>query len=352
MPQTTNLDTIQYGAVHRWRLIVTVFLLLVIIVGCTKKLPKRYKRTFFRMDTVTDVTLVFPDWTDVEPFWRSIDSLLLNWETRFSVTGAKSEVAVLNRRQSDTMPVGPQLASMIATALRYGDSLEGGFDLTILPVKEVWGFGEGASDNMPLPDSAAVDSALFLVLYQDVRLNDKCDTVYFASPQTRIDVGGIAKGFVLHEIAAILDRHQLSDYLVVAGGDVVGKGRRPDGNPWRVGIQHPRQPGSLIGMFPLDSGSVVTSGDYERYRIVNGKRYHHLFNSYTGRCCLLNQSVTVWGMNPIEVDVLSTGLFCRPAVEILDYINKRPRFQCLVVDSSGTISMSDGWKGKIVEVQK
>ncbi len=329
----------------------TALLILAVFVGCGKKLQK-HTQTFFRMDTVTDVTVVLPDRSDPKPVWKSIDSLLLDWEERFSVTGEKSEVAILNSRVQQVMPVGRHLAAMIAFALRYGDTLDGGFDLTILPVKEVWGFGEKASDSMPLPTAAQVDSALAAVSYKGVRLNEKGDSVYFASPATRIDLGGIAKGFVLREIALALDRSAIDNYLAVAGGDVVGKGKRPDGKPWLIGIQHPRQPDSLLGTLPLDSGSVVTSGDYERFRIVDGKRYHHIFNSHTGQCCLANRSVTIYGADPGEVDVLSTGLFCRSAEEIVAYINKRPRFQCLVVDSTGTIFKSSGWRGKVMGIGK
>jgi thiamine biosynthesis lipoprotein len=325
--------------------------LIAIISGCEKKL-QRFKHTFFRMDTVTDITLVMPEGSNPKAIWNSVDSLLHDWEQRFSVTGDKSEVQRLNRRSSQSMPIGPQLARMVAFALRYGDTLRGGFDLTILPVKEVWGFGEQAGDSMPLPSREQVDTALAAVSYKNVRLNDAGDSIYFASSATRIDIGGIAKGFVLHEIAGLLDRYAFENYLVVAGGDVVGKGRRPDGKPWLVGIQHPRRADGMIGTLVLDSGSVVTSGDYERFRFVDGKRYHHLFDSHSGQCCLANQSVTVWGMNPIEVDVLSTGLFCLSAPEIVDYINARPRFECMVVDSTGKVFTSRKWDGEVKEADK
>lgn len=333
------------------RRIALPVLAVTVVTGCGKEL-QRFKQTFFRMDTVTEVTVVLPKGSSVKPLWRSIDSLLLDWEERFSVSGGKSEVRALNRRTARAMPVGRRLAAMIAFALRYGDSLDGGFDLTILPVKEVWGFGEGASDGMPLPTADRVDSALACVSYKNVRLNAAGDSVFFSSPSARIDVGGIAKGFVLHETAVLLDKLGIADYLVVAGGDVVGKGRRPDGGPWRVGIQHPRIPDGLLGTMPLESGSVVTSGDYERFRIVEGKRYHHIFNSRTGRSCLVNRSVTVQGFDPIEADVLSTGLFCRSAGEIISYINARPRFECVVVDSTGRVFTSKGWRGEMNEEER
>ncbi|MCX7727792.1 MAG: FAD:protein FMN transferase, partial [Chitinispirillaceae bacterium] len=139
----------------------------------------------------------------------------------------------------------------------------------------------------------------------------------------------------------------IKNYLVVAGGDIVAKGNKPDGKPWLIGIRHPRKADGILATLPFTNGSIVTSGDYERFRIVNGKRYHHIFHSKTGRCCNNNQSVTIAGLDPREVDILSTGLFCLPAKDIVDYVNKRSHLECVVVDSAGTIYISDGWKSKI-----
>ena len=330
--------------------ILNVMFFLVVVSRCNKveKVEMvRFKRTFFRMYTITEVTIVQEKWYQPNSLWRSVDSLLLDWEKRFSISGEKSEIRIINERRRQSVPVGTQLSEMIAVGLQYGDSLDGGFDLTILPIKEVWGFDEGASDSMPLPSNAQIDSALAAVSYTRVRLNAAGDSILFSDETSRIDVGGIAKGFVLREVARMFDQRGVADYLIVAGGDVVGKGRRPDGRRWTIGIQHPRDQNGMIGTLTLDSGSVVTSGDYERYRIVDGKRYHHLFDSKTGQSCCANRSVTVWGMNPIVVDLLSTGLFCRPAEDVVAYINKRPGFQCLVVDSTGMIFTSRGWRGKI-----
>jgi thiamine biosynthesis lipoprotein len=113
-----------------------------------------------------------------------------------------------------------------------------------------------------------------------------------------------------------------------------------------VGIQKPRG-GGVLGAVEIDSGSIVTSGDYERFRIVDGVRYHHIFNSKTGYSCPTNQSVTVWGPDPVEADIMTTGLFCRSASEILEFINARSRLECLVVDSSGQIFISNGWKSRV-----
>lgn len=327
--------------------ITAVLIGLIALCMCEKK-TETAKQRFFRMDTITDVTLVKIEHS-VHEMWQSIDSLLKDWEERFSVSGINSEIRILNERLSDTMVVSPIAAEMIRTALVYGDTLNGGFDLTILPIKELWGFGEMKSGDESLPAPVDVEKTLQYVNYKNVCV--KGDTVIFLSKDTKVDVGGIAKGFVLRELEMLVEKNGYTSYLIVSGGDIVSGGKRPDGAPWKIGIQHPRISDGIMATVNLDSGAIVTSGDYERFRIINGKRYHHIFNSHTGYSCTGNQSVTVYGPDPVLVDILSTGLFCRDALEIMAFIDKRPSFECMVVDSTGEILISEGWKSRIVLVE-
>lgn len=323
-------------------------ILSIMFIGC-KSGPELAKKRFFRMDTITDITLVVHDEKEAQPYWNSIDSLLKYWEDHFSVEGPISEILALNERQSAVMPAGWQLIDMLQTGLNYSDTLDGGFDLTVLPLKQLWGLGENSKADTTVPSEQQVKSALDKVDYRNIRLVN--DSVSFMSKETRIDVGGIAKGYVLREIGKMLDSHGIKNYLVSAGGDIIVKGKRIDGNPWRVGIQHPRDQG-IIGTIDIDSGSIVTSGDYERFRIVDGKRYHHIFDTKTGYSSNKNQSLTIWGPDPVEADIMSTGLFSRNTQEILQFINARPRLECMVVDSTGKVFLSSNWKGKVTVVDK
>lgn len=322
-----------------------IFLLCVFISGCKHK-PDVAEKKYFRMDTITEITIVFKDKKKIQQCWNSIDSLLKDWEERFSVEGCGSEVRMLNERKKHTMPLSSQLKEMLLFSLNYGDTLKGGFDLTVLPVKKLWGFGENSQEDSSLPSEHQIQSALEKVDYRKLKIIG--DSAFFSSPQTQIDLGGVAKGFVLREIGKLLSSYGINNYLISAGGDIIIKGKRADGKPWRIGIQHPRNNG-VLGILELDSGSIVTSGDYERYRVVDGKRYHHIFDTKTGYSSIKNQSLTIFCLDPAEADVMSTGLFSRSAEEILEYINSRPRFECLIVDSCGKVFKSRGW-GKRVTV--
>lgn len=322
------------------------FLLAGFIWGCEKVKPHHEVKNFMRCDTVVTVTLVIKDKTQLEPIWNKVDSLLVTWEKRFSQTHPESEVWRLNNSGTDTVSISPVLSSMILNSQKYGDTLSAGFDFTILPIKELWGLGEKSTAQYN-PSQMEIDSALQYVNYRNVYHDPKNLKAAITHPGTRVDVGGIAKSYVLVDLARLLDSLKFTDYLIVAGGDVVCKGHRHDGGAWQIAIQHPRNPEGYLGKLGMTRGSIVTSGDYERYWELNGKRVHHIFNSKTGYSCNANQSVTLYAETAIEADILSTGLYCLTADSLIAFVNQRPRLQALVVDSIGQIKISNGWKDKV-----
>lgn len=337
----------------------------IIFICCQKQALHKAKHLFYRMDTVVEVTIVqgkseSPDLIafikslfskndskNIENTWEKIDSLLADFEIRFSQTHPKSEVLKLNNNPGDFIKISSILKEMVETGLKYGDVLDGMFDLTILPIKELWGFCEKEDTVHVIPSPDTVKSVLKSVNYKKVRVEAGVKALSFEDTTLRIDVGGIAKGFALREVGKLLDGLNYTDYLVVAGGDILAKGKRPDGSAWRIAIKHPRLPKGVLGVFRLEKGSVVTSGDYERYWIKDGKRYHHIFDPRTGYCCNENQSVTIWCMDPIEADILSTGLFCLPKDSIVAFVEKRNKLECFVVDNMGEVAVSRGWRDKI-----
>jgi len=297
------------------------------------------------MDTVTELTISVPRAFNPKPVWLAADSLLSESERRFSVSGEASEVRALNGRASRALPVTRELGEMLSAGLAYGDSLGGAFDITVLPLKEIWGFCEQCGADAPLPDSAGVRAAVRAVNYKTLRVNGAGDSVFFETPEARVDVGGVAKGFVLRRMGALLSGMGVNNYLIAAGGDILASGRKRDGTPWRVGVRHPRNGSELLAALPMERGALVTSGDYERFRIIDGKRYHHIFDPSSGYCCNRNQSLTIWADDPVRGDILSTGLFCRDARDILAYVRERGGVECMVVDSAGAVHVSsrDKW---------
>jgi len=314
-------------------------MLTLILISCSGS-DVHHKRIFFRMDTVTEITISAPRLFNPKHIWRAVDSLLSESEKRFSVSGEASEVRALNERASQSLSISRELGEMLKTGLAWGDSLDGPFDITVLPLKEIWGFCEHCGGDEPLPDSSRVLAAVQTVDYRKVHINEACDSVFFDSPGTRVDVGGVAKGFVLKQLEILLTGMGVKDFLIAAGGDILVSGRKSGGAPWRVGVRHPRNNSELLATLPMERGVLVTSGDYERFRIVDGKRYHHIFDPQSGYSCNQNQSLTIWADDPVQGDILSTGLFCRSAEQILAYVRERDGIECIVVDSAGEVHVS------------
>lgn len=319
-------------------------ILAALLFQCQNPLAHNAKHQFFRMATLVEVTVATKK-TDAQmgPLWDSIDSLLVFWEEHFSQTNPASEIRSLNNRSSQAVVVSKQLGSMVANALAYGDTTNGMFDVTILPIKDLWGLGEQAATRR-IPKTDTLASVLKHVDYRKIRVSPARDTIYFADPATRIDAGGFAKGYALIEVARLLERHGWSNYLIAAG-DIVGKGKRSDGRPWLIGIEHPRKEG-LLATVQLDSGAIFTSGDYQNFWMEGSRRIHHIFNPKTGYSCSANQSVTIASPSPIQAKYLSTGLFCLPADSIVSFVERRG-LDCLVVDSAGTVFINKAWKDRV-----
>ncbi|MBN1980448.1 MAG: FAD:protein FMN transferase [Chitinivibrionales bacterium] len=355
-----------------WRFFLFQFFLSMLLTSsCRTHFSDNLKHTFYRMDTIVEVTVVvaadqrqrsiggrFKELfmsgrsilersEKVQSTWDSIDCFLGDYERRFSQTDSASLVLALNRGVDTQRVVGKELAEMLFYGLTYADSTGGMFDPTILPIKELWGLDEQASGSQRVPPSDSVALALTHVHYTAVTIDTATGIVRYTDPAVRIDVGGLAKGFALRQMSHLLGRLGYHNYLISAGGDILCKGRRADGKPWMIGLQHPRQSEKLLAVLPLDSGCVVTSGDYERFWILDGKRYCHIFNPKTGYSCTNNQSLTLKTVDPVTGVIFIKGFYCRSAAEILSLVEKRKDMECIIVDSTGTVFVSRGWKESI-----
>lgn len=336
---------------RNYRLLYFLYVCLILTVSCTNHSETILKHTFFRMDTIIEVVLTSQKSFRPDSVWLSIDSILKDWEERFSISNGKSEIKRINERTNDTVPISKDLGEMIQFALNYGDTLSGSFDFTILPLKEIWGLSEDSPENAPVPTMRQIDSVCSLIDYREVSINSTHDTLFFLSPLTKVDIGGVAKAFAMKRVETLLIKRGINNYLVNAGGDIIGRGKKPDGSSWTIGIQNPRESDKVLATFHLDKGSVFTSGDYERFRMIDGKRVHHIFNPHTGFSCTGNQSVTIYGSDPVKNKFLSTGLFCRSADSIIAFVSKYSEIECLVVDSSGKVYISNRWKDKLELVE-
>jgi thiamine biosynthesis lipoprotein len=164
-----------------------------------------------------------------------------------------------------------------------------------------------------------------------------------------LDLGGIAKGYSIDRALHVLQQSGIQQALVNAGGDIRCLGTKPDGSPWRIGIQHPRRPG-VLGVVELQNAAITTSGDYERFFVRDDAstheevRYHHLLDPQTGMPARGCQSVTILTKTAEAADVYSTAVFIMGPEQGLAFIEEDPDLEGMIVRADGGIVTSSGFR--------
>ena len=248
-----------------------------------------------------------------------------------------SRISEINRRAADEPIVaGDELFQLIRRSLAMSVLTRGAFDITYDSVGQHYDFRSGAR-----PDQVTVDSELRLIDYRFVELDRAQGTVSFKQQGVRINLGGIAKGYVVERGIDILRSSGVDHAIVTAGGDSRLLGDRR-GRPWMVGIRDPRKDGEVAISVPLADEAISTSGDYERYFEEDGVRYHHILQPATGEPASGVHSASVIGPDAVITDALSTSVFVMGVEQGLTLIATLPDYESIVIDADGRIFYSDG----------
>ena len=248
-----------------------------------------------------------------------------------------SELARINRlAASQPVQISPELFALIAKSLEFSKLTGGVFDITFASAGHLYNYRKRKH-----PDRETLQKALPAIDWHHVILDPTHETIRFSRPGVRIDLGGIAKGYAVDRGIALLRRHGIRHAIVTAGGDSRLLGDRR-GRPWILGIRHPRKRGALATRLPLWNVALSTSGDYERFFIENGVRYHHIINPRTGRSARGIISATVIGPDATTTDALSTSLFIMGVKEGLALANRLPDIDAILIDQTGHMHYSQG----------
>jgi thiamine biosynthesis lipoprotein len=202
--------------------------------------------------------------------------------------------------------VSAEMIEVVLAAARVSDLTGGAFDITAGPLAVLW---QMRLKENRTPTDAELALARGRVGYKNIVIDKKASTLYLSKPGMIMDLGGVAKGYAADRAAEALGKQGIQNGIVAIAGDIRVMGKRPDGSPWRIGVQHPRDADKTLAVLELSDKSISTSGDYERFRIVNKKRYHHIIDPRTGGPSTGMISATVVGDSGALIDPLATALF-------------------------------------------
>lgn len=307
----------------------------------------------------------------------------LFFERAFSRTRDDSDIARAHATSPNAVPVSPQTARLVRQALGYCERSRGKFDITMGTVTSLWNFHTGE-----VPSRLALARALPHVDYRHIVLDEEPlgkdspvqgsldddalnagtsrapssnvpsskssqPTLAITDPQTILDLGGVAKGYIADDLADLFIAHGVGRFVINLGGNVVVRGGRPAdasarppvaaGSPWRIGIINPLDPAHNRAIVDMADGSVVTSGIHERRFIKGGVTYHHILDPATGMPAKTDlTSATIIAPRSMDCDGYSTTALMLGARDAIDFVESLPGIEAVLIDEADEVWWTSG----------
>lgn len=312
--------------------IAILFGILSVCVACSQPAPPPLFVTTVHDAMSTQISVVLPA-------QHTIHSTLVV-ETFEHVSNTANEwregaVLALVNRQAGVGPVtlSPELFGLVERGIQIGEMSSGAFDITWAAMWGTWDF----VTPKPPPDAVELVGRVALVDYRKVRMDVAQRTVFLPAEGMKLGLGGIAKGYALDQSAQRLKSAGVANFSLTAGGQVYAEGLKGD-RKWRFGIRDPRgQPDDFFAIVEVSGQSVSTSGDYERFFIFEGQRYHHILNPRTGQPARGLRSVTIISDDAALADALSTAVMVMGREAGLAMVERLDNAEAILVDDKAQI---------------
>lgn len=340
--------------------ILLLFLLLTFSVGCSKKEQKiqplgNVYFTYF--DTVSYVYSYAGD--PVEQFEErsaGVSRVLQEYHQLFDIyheySGINNLCTVNRQAGGDPVVVDERLIDFMLYAKELYAATGGELNVMMGAVLRIWHDyrTEGIENpsNAQLPAMDLLQQATLHTDFSLLEIDEKNNTLRISDPEASIDAGALGKGYATEMAAQYLEQENAESYVLNIGGNIRIIGTRPDGSGWKTGLRDPFSDGYVVNLYLSDT-SCVTSGSYERYYTVDGKRYHHIIDKDTLMPADYFPSLVIVCKNSGMADGLSTALFCMSYEEGLEIINGLDGVEALWIMDDGTIHYSAGLEDKIVD---
>lgn len=313
-----------------------LILIILLFAGCTKEIPL-VKQSRLIMGTIVEIKVADKDSQKAK---RAINKAFAEIEKVNSLMSTyieESEVSILNREGE--AQVSKETLEVIRGAVKISSLSQGAFDITVKPLLDLW---KRVKSERKLPTREEIEKILPLVSFNNIEING--ERVKFKVPGMKIDLGGIAKGYAVDKATDALKKEGIGNALISAGGDIYVLGLRSNKEPWTIGIQHPRERNKILEKIKLTNKAVTTSGDYERYFMLNRVRYSHIVNPKTGYpVSEVPSSVSIIAQNCTLADGLATACFVLGPDKGMKLIEGLPQVEGMIVGSGMKVFYSKGW---------
>ena len=317
-----------------------LFLFLLLVVKCihVEAQEQTYEKVLLLMGSRFEITAISDDkhlaLTSIEAAMKEIERI----EKLISSWDSLSETSLVNKNAGiKPVKVSRELSNLIGRSMEVSKLTDGAFDVTFASLDRVWKF-DGSMNELPSDElvRASVSKISYLKIIRDIESN----TVFLSEKDMKIGFGAIGKGYAADKAKEVMKGMGIDNGLVNAGGDLIAWGSQEDGKPWQIGIADPNDKSGAYAWLSVSDMAVVTSGNYEKFVDINGKRYAHIIDPRTGYPATGIRSVTVVCPSAELADALATAVFVLGEIKGLDLINQLNGIECFIINENNEIQTS------------
>jgi FAD:protein FMN transferase len=334
-------------------ILIFSFLSIIFLLNQFNK-NKQYKETRLALGTIAEITIVCEKKEQAGELFNKCFSEIKRIEDKFSVFNKNSEVYKFNNRNQDTIEISPELFYIIKESIKISKQTYGAFDITIMPLIDLW---KKAAKQDVLPNTEQINQVLEYIGYKKIVFLSEISTQAEISEQEKefvipaqagiheseisrnntiqlpknmqIDLGGIAKGYVIDRIAKILYNTNIEKFLINIGGDIFCFDSTKKG--WEIGLQNPFDENKIFDIFNIKNKAVVTSGDYNRYFEINNKRFSHIIDSRTGLPVKKSLSISIFADTAMYADAIATAISVMNTNERKNFFHKNKKLDYVLI---------------------
>lgn len=297
-----------------------------------------FQQTFYKMGSDFELTIVADNQKDAHEIFAvssaeidRIEQLISSWNP----SSETSQVAAMAGIRP--VQVSNELIGLVERSCYISKLTGGAFDISYAAIDGLWEFDGGT---MNAPSAKQIEASIAKIGYEHIEIDPIAQTLFLQLPDMKMGFGAIGKGYAADRVKALLIEKGISGGIINAAGDMSAWGKQPDGTPWKVAVVNPMDKRKVFAWFSLQDNAVVTSGDYERFVIINGKRYGHIINPKTGFPSEGVVSCSVFAPKAELADALATALFVMGVEVGINFINQLPQVEALMIDEQGKIFTS------------
>ena len=297
-----------------------------------------FQRSFIKMGSVFDLTLVANNQVEADQLFEQAISEIDRIERLISSWNQASETSQVNQMAGKkAVKVTKELYDLVFRAKAIAQLTNGAFDPTYASVDKIWTFD---GRDVKQPNTEIISASVAKIGFDKIAFDPLESSLYLPLQGMKIGFGAIGKGYAADRVKSLLQKQGVAAGIVNASGDMSAWGIQPNGNPWQVGLINPKNKDKVFAWFPVKDQAVVTSGDYEKFVLINGKRYGHIINPKTGFPSQGVISCTVFAPKAELADALSTALFVMGVETGIDFINQLNQVEAIMIDDTGKVHTS------------